>query len=140
MIFGTFEEDREFLTGKFRNPVFPEQPGCSNQELSKAAEIRETEIRDQKAETVKAELFEYVCDNMFIDVNKYKDKSSDDPVQFSEKAEQSGKLFPIIFHDRPVHTKADRREPDRIYLRNQTAGRKRTDGSWLSDRNKNALV
>ena len=71
MIFGTFEKDRAFLTGKFRNPEFPEQPGLSNQELSKAAEIREMEIRDQKAEAVKAELFEFICSNMLIDVNPH---------------------------------------------------------------------
>lgn len=69
MLFGTFEDDKQFLMDKYRNPVFPPQAGYSNQELSRIASEREAAARELPAETVKADLFEFVCDNMFIDVN-----------------------------------------------------------------------
>lgn len=69
MVFGTFTEDRQYLIGKFRHPVYPEQPGLENSMLSQRAEKLENAALGKPAEEVKAELFEFVCDNMLIDVN-----------------------------------------------------------------------
>ena len=71
MLFGTFQEDKEYLMGKYHHPTFPRQTGLPNSELGKAVDAREEEIADWNPEKMKADLFGFVCDNMFIDVNPH---------------------------------------------------------------------
>lgn len=66
-----FQQDRPYLTGKFRNPVFPEGSGMVNDVMRETILTVADRYCDQPRQVVKARCFEFVCRNMQIDVNSH---------------------------------------------------------------------
>ena len=71
MLYAGFDADRDYLINKFRNPVFEKGSGMDQEEirnniLSVAEPLMKAGLPKP---VVKAHCFDYVCNNMHIDVN-----------------------------------------------------------------------
>ena len=75
MLYTTFDADREYLVNKFRKPVFEENSGISQDEIkdSVLGFAAPLEAAGLSKPVIKARCFEYVCRNMFIDVDPHDD-------------------------------------------------------------------
>ena len=75
MLYTTFDADREYLVNKFRKPVFEENSGISQDEIkdSVLGFAAPLEAAGLPKPVIKARCFEYVCRNMFIDVDPHDD-------------------------------------------------------------------
>ena len=71
MPYATFEQDRPYLTEKFRHPVFDHATGVENSVLKEQIRAMAEELKDLPHPVVKGRCFEHVCRNMLIDVNPH---------------------------------------------------------------------
>ena len=73
MLYSCFDDDRPYLIQKFRNPVFEAGSGLPQEKISENIPALADSLRAQglPKPVVKARCFEYVCQNMFIDVNPH---------------------------------------------------------------------
>ncbi len=71
MPYKTFELDREYLTGKFRNPELDPATGLSNEVLTEGVLHLDDTLGYLPHPVLKGRCFEYVCRNMQIDVNPH---------------------------------------------------------------------
>ena len=71
MLYKDFDADREYLINKFRHPVFEENSGIDQNEIrSNILSVADPLMKGGLPKpVVKARCFEYVCNNMYIDVN-----------------------------------------------------------------------
>ena len=69
MPYAAFEQDREYLTEKFRHPVFEPGVGLENETVQAGVMALAESLEGEAHPVVKARCFEYVCRNMQIDVN-----------------------------------------------------------------------
>ena len=71
MPYASFEEDREYLTEKFRHPVFDPSTGLDNETIrNNILPLAET-MKGLPHPVIKGRLFEYICRNIRIDVNAH---------------------------------------------------------------------
>ena len=71
MPYAAFEEDKDYLFGKFRHPVFDPSTGLDNETiLDRILPLAET-MKDLPHPVIKGKLFEYICRNIRIDVNPH---------------------------------------------------------------------
>lgn len=69
-LFGSFEKDnREYVTGKFRHPGFPENCGLDNDAVSDGVVKLAEENKQLPSALLKAKAFRYVCETMQLDIN-----------------------------------------------------------------------
>ena len=73
MLYAGFDTDREYLINKFRNPVFEEGSGMDQDEIrnSLLQFAEPLKAGNLPKPVIKARCFEYVCQNMLIDVNEH---------------------------------------------------------------------
>ncbi len=71
MKFGTFDQDKTYLWGKFKHPVFEPSTGIDNEALEKGIIDLAEKLEGQPHEFIKAKAFAYVCENVQIDVNPH---------------------------------------------------------------------
>ena len=71
MPYATFEQDREYLTGKFRHPVFAPETGLDNGTVKAGILPLAESMSGLPHPVVKGRCFEYICRNMQIDVNPH---------------------------------------------------------------------
>ena len=73
MLYSGFDRDREYLVHKFRNPVFEENSGMTQEEIFNSIVDVAKDFLNQglPKPVVKARCFEYVCNHMCIDVNPH---------------------------------------------------------------------
>lgn len=71
MPYRDFEKDKPYLVGKFRNPVFDEGTGISNEELDNGVLAIGDAMQGSPHALIKARAFEFICRNMRIDVNPH---------------------------------------------------------------------
>ena len=71
MLYNNFDQDREYLVNKFRNPVFDQTTGINGEILfDSILDVAEKfEAENLPKAVIKAKCFEYVCQNLEIDVN-----------------------------------------------------------------------
>ena len=71
MPYVTFEQDKAYLLGKFRHPVFDPSTGLDNetimQQMLPLADTMEGLLRP----VIKGRLFAYICRNLQIDVSPH---------------------------------------------------------------------
>ncbi len=71
MPYAAFEQDREYLFGKFRNPVFDPSTGLDNETVrDHILPLAET-MKGLPHPVIKGRLFEYICRSIRIDVNPH---------------------------------------------------------------------
>lgn len=68
---GTFEIDRKYLIGKFRNPVFNPATGFDDETLRKSISTLVEKMEGLPHPVVKGKVFEYICRNMRIDTSPH---------------------------------------------------------------------
>ena len=73
MLYARFDEDREYLINKFRNPEFEAGSGMDQEEIRTQILEFARPLMEQglSKPVIKARCFEYACQNMFIDVNEH---------------------------------------------------------------------
>ena len=71
MIYTGFEEDRKYLTEKFRHPFFEPGVGLENEAVKSGVMALAESLEGEARPVVKARCFEYVCRRMQIDVNPH---------------------------------------------------------------------
>lgn len=71
MPYATFEQDREYLTGKYRHPVFAPDAGQDNETVKAGILPLAESMSGQPHPVIKGRCFEYICRNMQIDVNPH---------------------------------------------------------------------
>ena len=73
MLYAGFDTDREYLINKFRNPVFEEGSGMDQDEIRNSILQFAEPLKagNLPKPVIKARCFEYVCQNMLIDVNEH---------------------------------------------------------------------
>ena len=73
MLYAGFDNDREYLINKFRKPVFEKGSGMDQDEIRENILSVADGFEEQglSKPVVKARCFEYVCRNMYIDVNEH---------------------------------------------------------------------
>ncbi len=73
MLYSGFDLDREYLINKFRNPVFEENSGMTQEEIFNSIVDVAKDFLNQglSKPVVKARCFEYICNHMCIDVNPH---------------------------------------------------------------------
>ena len=69
MLYPGFENDKEYLTMKFRNPELDPATGLTNEEIRQQSLDYAKTMADQPVPIIKGRCFEFVCRNMQIDVN-----------------------------------------------------------------------
>lgn len=71
MLYNNFDQDREYLVNKFRNPIFDQTTGINAEILfDNILNVAEKfENQGLPKAIVKAKCFEYICQNLEIDVN-----------------------------------------------------------------------
>ena len=71
MLYNNFDQDREYLVNKFRNPIFDQTTGINAENLfDNILNVAEKfENQGLHKAIVKAKCFEYICQNLEIDVN-----------------------------------------------------------------------
>lgn len=67
----TFEQDKSYLTNKFRKPVFNPETGLDNESIKKNIITMVEELGDIPHPVIKAKVFKYVTENVQIDVNPH---------------------------------------------------------------------
>lgn len=71
MPYATFQQDREYLTNKFRTPIYDTATGMDVESLKAALEAMAPELDAMPRPIAKAKCFRFICDNMGIDVNPH---------------------------------------------------------------------
>ncbi|MBS1369981.1 MAG: hypothetical protein HPZ91_08525 [Lentisphaeria bacterium] len=71
MPYPTFEQDKAYLTAKFRHPEFDPATGLDNEAVKRGVMLLAQELEGEPRPVVKARAFEYVTRNVRIDVSPH---------------------------------------------------------------------
>lgn len=71
MPYAAFEEDKQYLTEKFRHPVLDPATGLDNAAVKAGVLPLAESLEGQPHPVIKGRCFEYICRNMQIDVNPH---------------------------------------------------------------------
>ena len=71
MLYSGFDNDREYLISKFRNPVLDPATGLTNDEIRQQLPDFARTLKDAPIPVLKGRCFEFICRKMQIDVNPH---------------------------------------------------------------------
>ena len=117
MLYAAFDADREYLINKFRNPVFEENSGVSQEAITAAIPEFARKLIDEglPKPVIKARCFERVCQQMYIDVNPH-----DNFPGFGCYDRKKRPLAPLLWHwNSEIDTTVNKEQARICSIRNQ---------------------